>query len=131
MSLCLTPYATAMVYKAPVKKIVSVGLDVTSKVVLEKDEIIERFNSGLLKTVLDFSGVKDNTRSSMTFHDPLAAAVIFDKEICRFERGRVEIETESKRLEGLSFWSPDKDGNNEVAFEVDRDRFFNHYFSVF
>ena len=125
------PYATAMTYNAPVKNIVSVGLDVTSNVVLKKDEIIERFNTGILKTVLDFSGILDNTRQEIVFHDPLAAAVIFDKEICRFEKGIVEVEIESKRLEGLTYWKADENGNNEVAFEVDKDRFFKHYFSVF
>ena len=125
------PYATAMTYRAPVKNIVSVGLDVTSNVIMEKEEIIERFNTGLLKTVLDFSGVLDNTRQEIVFHDPLAAAVIFDREICRFEKGIVEVETESKRLEGLTYWKADEKGNNEVAFEVDKERFFKHYFSVF
>jgi len=125
------PYATAIMYRAPVKEIVSVGLDVTSKVVLEKDEIIKRFNTGILKTVLDFSGILDNTRQEIVFHDPLAATVIFDKNICRFEKGIVEVETESKRLEGLTYWKADENGNNEVAFEVDKERFFNHYFSVF
>ena len=125
------PYATAMTYNAPVKNIVSVGLDVTSNVILEKEEIIERFNSGILKTVLDFSGVLDNTRQQIVFHDPLTAAVIFDRDICRFEKGIVEVELESKRLEGLTYWKADRNGNNEVAFEVDNERFFKHYFSVF
>ena len=137
-NVCLTewnarcdPYAAAMVYKAPVKNIVSIGLDVTSKVILEKDEILQRFNTGILKTTLEFSGLLDNTRESITFHDPLAAATIFDKEICHFQKGRVEIETGNTRLEGLCYWTSDENGNNEVAFEVDRERFFNHYFSVF
>ena len=125
------PYATAMVYRAPVKNRVSVGLDVTSKVVMEKDEIIKRFNAGILKTVLDFSGILDNTRQEIVFHDPLAATVIFDKEICRFEKGIVEVETESKRLEGLTYWKADENGHDEVAFEVDKENFFKHYFGVF
>ena len=136
--VCLTewnarcdPFATAMVYNAPVKNIVSVGLDVTSNVVLEKEEICRRFNSGILRTVLDFSGILENKRESITFHDALAATVIFDREICRFEKGRVEIETGNNRLEGLTYWKADETGNNEAAFGVDRERFFNHYFSVF
>ena len=125
------PFATAMMYRAPVKKIISVGLDVTSKVVLNKEEILQTFNKGLLKTVLSFSGIEDNTRKEITFHDPLAAAVIFDKNICKFEKGRVEIEIQSSRMEGLTYWTADKDGNNEAAFDVDKEKFFSHYFSVF
>ena len=124
------PYATVMVYNAPVKNIVSVGLDVTSEVILEKEEIIERFNTGILKVVLDFSGILDNTRQSIVFHDPLAAAVIFKKEICDFRRGNVEIEIESKQLEGLTYWKSDRNGKNEVAFGVNRKMFFDHFFST-
>jgi inosine-uridine nucleoside N-ribohydrolase len=124
------PYATAIVYNAPVKNIMSIGLDVTSEVVLEKDEIIKNFDTGILKTVFDFSGIDDNTRQSITFHDPLAAATIFQKGICGFERGNVEVETGCGRLEGLMYWTPDENGKNEVAFSVDRTRFFEHYFNV-
>jgi len=124
------PYATAMVYRAPVKNIISVGLDVTSNVVLEKDEIIKRFNTGILKVVLDFSGILDNTRKQIVFHDPLAAAVIFKKGICNFKRGNVEIEIGNERLEGLTYWKADEKGKNEVAFGVDREMFFEHFFST-
>ena len=124
------PYATAMVYNAPVKNIISVGLDVTSEVILKKEEIIERFNTGILKTVLDFSGVLDNTRQEIVFHDPLAAAVIFKKEICDFRRGNVEIEIESKRLEGLTYWEANEKGKNEVAFSVNKEMFFDHFFET-
>ena len=124
------PYATAMVYNAPVKNIISVGLDVTTEVILEKDEIIKRFNTDILKVVLDFSGILDNTRESIVFHDPLAAAVIFKKDICDFRRGHVEIEIDSKRLEGLTYWKADEKGNNEVAFSVNKKMFFDHFFST-
>jgi len=124
------PYATAMVYRAPVKNIMSVGLGVTSEVELGKDEIIKRFNTGILKVVLDFSGILDGTRESIVFHDPLAATVIFKKEICDFKRGNVEIELDSKRLEGLTYWEADEKGKNEVAFGVNKEMFFEHFFST-
>jgi len=139
--VCLTewnarcdPYATAIVYNTPNIEIVSVGLDVTQKVTLEKDEIIKCFTSEVMRVVLDFSGVSDNTRDSITFHDPLAAAVIFDESICLFKRGGVSVEVSGsrlgERLEGLTYFTPDENGKNEVAFDVDGERFFNHYFSV-
>ena len=124
------PYATAMVYNAPVKNIVSVGLDVTTEVVLEKDELIKRFDTDILKFVLDFSGIYDNTRQSIVFHDPLAAAVIFKKEICDFRRGDVEIEFRSERLEGLTYWKANENGRNEVAFGVNSEMYFEHFFDT-
>jgi len=124
------PHATAIVYNSQVKNIMSIGLDVTSEVILKKDEIINRFASGILKVVLDFSGILDNTRQEIVFHDPLAAATIFQKDICKFERGNVEIELAFGRLEGLTYWEPDENGKNEVAMKVDRDLFFKHYFDI-
>ena len=124
------PYAAAIVYNAPVKNMLSVGLDVTSHVILGKEEATERFSSGILKTVYDFSGIKEGTRREIVFHDPLAAAVIFEKDICKFEKGRGEVEYRSERLEGLTYWSPDENGNHEVALEVDRERYFRHFFGV-
>ena len=125
------PYATAMVYNAPVTNMISVGLDVTTNVTLEKEEIYRLFDTDILKVVLAFSGIPDNTRESITFHDPLAAAVIFEKNLCRFEKGNVEVITGCEKTEGITIWTPDKNGNDEVAFSVDRDKFFEHYFSVF
>jgi purine nucleosidase len=124
------PHATAMVYNAPVKNIVSVGLDVTGQVVMEKDEILKRFNTGILKVVLDFSGILDNTRKSIVFHDPLAATVIFKREICDFRRGNVEVETGNSRLEGLTYWKDDENGKNDVAFGVNKEMFIDHFFGT-
>lgn len=124
------PHAAAIVYNAPVKNIISAGLDVTSKVVMEKDEVLKQFDNGILRTVLDFSGIRENERDRVIFHDPLAAALIFDKGICSYTRGNVEIETASERLEGLCYFQPDINGKNEVALEVDGGRFFEHYFRI-
>ncbi|HEX2394789.1 MAG TPA: nucleoside hydrolase [Bacteroidales bacterium] len=124
------PHATAMVYNAPVKNIVSVGLDVTGQVIMEKDEIINRFNTDLLKVVLDFSGILDNTRKSIVYHDPLAGAVIFKREICDFKRGNVEVEIGNNRLEGLTYWKEDQNGKNDVAFGVNKEMFLDHFFGT-
>lgn len=124
------PYATHIMYNAPVKRIKTIGLDVTSKVVMDKKEMLEQFKADVLKPVLDFSNIWFTECETVTFHDPLAAAVIFDNSICRFKTGRVEVETESKGLGGLTYWKPDLSGNCEVAFDVDTDKFFNNYFSA-
>lgn len=135
--VCLTewnamcdPCATAIIYNAPVKKIKSIGLDVTTKVTMGKKDVAARFTSDILKPVLDFSGVWFDDNGVITFHDPLAAATIFDDNICSFEKGNVEVELESARLGGLTYWTPASEGKNEVAFDVDSERFFEHYFDV-
>lgn len=125
------PHAAAIVYNAPVKIHRSIGLDVTCQVKMERDEVKRRFKADVLKPVLDFAGVWFENAGEITFHDPLAAAVIFDENICRFERGTVDVELDSKRLSGLTHWSPDGEaGSHEVALGVESDRFFKHYFSI-
>ena len=36
-----------------------------------------------------------------------------------------------RRTRGLTWWKADAEGKHYVATEVDRDRFFKEYFSVF
>jgi len=124
------PYATSIVYGAPVKNMVSVGLDVTQQVILQKEEIIDLFTTDMLKVVLAFSGILEGTREVIAFHDPLAAAMIFEKDLCTFERGNVEVETDSTPLEGLTSFTVDEKGNDEIAVAVDRERYFKHYFDI-
>jgi inosine-uridine nucleoside N-ribohydrolase len=124
------PHAAAMVYAAPVKNIMSVGLDVTSEVRMGGVEIEKNFTSDILKVVLAFSGIAEGTRKDIVFHDPLAAAAFFERGICRFERGVVGVEHQSGRLEGLTYWQPDANGKDEIALGVDRDAFFAHYFKI-
>jgi purine nucleosidase len=133
----LDPVATAIVYRATAREHRSIGLDVTCQVTMPAAEVRQRFQVPLLRPVLDFAEVWFQHVDRITFHDPLAAATIFDDQICTFERGRVDIELKSDRLLGMTHWSGvNKDmttpsGPHEVALEVNPQRFFVHYFSVF
>lgn len=126
----LDPHASEIVYRAqpPIHR--SVGLDVTTKVVMNRDEVRQRFQTPYLQPVLDFADVWFEKRPEITFHDPLAAAVIFDDSICGFERGTVSVELDDKSMLGQTKWNANG-GRHEVALNVDAKRFFNHYFSVF
>jgi purine nucleosidase len=126
----LDPHAAAIVYHSPVATHRSIGLDVTEKVTMEAAEVRRRFQVPRLQPVLDFAEVWFQSRPTITFHDPLAATTLFDEAICRFERGRVEIELGSPRLAGLTYWTPGADGAHAVALGVDKERFFEHYFST-
>jgi purine nucleosidase len=127
----LDPHATAIVYRHAAQMHRSIGLDVTCQVVMEAEAVRERFQAPLLQPVLALAAVWFQRRSSVTFHDPLAAAVLFDEEICQFERGLVEVELASDRLAGVTYWTPQASGPHEVALQVDAGRFFAHYFSLF
>ncbi len=128
----IDPHATAMVYRHPVKVHRSIGLDVTRQVVMDRGEVRRRFQAGLLKGVLEFAEVWFMQRPVITFHDPLAAATIFDDQICSFERGQVDVELTSARLAGMTLFTPKpEDGAHEVALGVNPERFFEHYFGMF
>jgi len=125
------PHATAIVYAArpPVHR--SIGLDVTKRVQMDREEVRKRFQTPLLRPVLDFAEVWFKTVDRITFHDPLAATTIFDDRICRFERGTVDVELTDEQFLGRTKWTPDTAGRHEAALDVSPDRFFEHYFSVF
>lgn len=126
------PHATAIVYRTPVRVHRSIGLDVTYRVRMDVREVRERFRADLLRPVLDFAEVWFHEREAITFHDPLAAATIFDNRICAFKRGAVEVELANEQSRGMTRWTPDgRDGQHEVAFDVSSEWFFEHYFSVF
>jgi inosine-uridine nucleoside N-ribohydrolase len=128
----LDPHATGMVYRRSTRIHRSIGLDVTSQVTMDASEVQRRFQQPMLRPVLDFSQVWFKHSDRIVFHDPLAAATIFDPDICTYERGTVEVELASSRLSGALLWTPDASaGRHEVAFGVDGERFFRHYFSVF
>jgi len=126
------PHATAIVYRSPVRMHRSVGLDVTCRVRMDASQVRARFRADLLKPVLDFAEVWFKKADHITFHDPLAAATIFDDHICAFETGTVEVELASEQLRGMTRWVPGgPDGRHQVALDVNPGRFFEHYFSVF
>lgn len=125
------PHATSIIYNAPVKIHKSIGLDVTNQVVLSKKDVLDQFQSNILKPVVDFAGVWFEHSETITFHDPLAAAVIFNDKICKFEKGKVEVELDSPKLKGMTYWEPaKKKGVHQVALEVNKELFFEHYFSI-
>ena len=130
----LDPHATAIVYRANVATHRSIGLDVTTRVIMDAESVRRRFSHGLLRPVLDFAEVwfKRPHSQMITFHDPLAATTIFDDRICSFKRGSVDVELDDKRLRGRTLWTPGTSpAKHEVALGVDSERFFEHFFSVF
>lgn len=124
-------HATEIVLNANVKYAKFVGIDITSKVVLEENEFKKIFNHQLLKPVIKFSEIWFKKHRKITFHDPLAAVTIFEKEICKFERGVVNIDIDNERTRGWTFFKKDNNGKHEIAVEVNKNLFFEKYASVF
>lgn len=125
------PHATAIVYRAPVAIHRSIGIDITSQVYMDAAEVRQRFRAPILQPVLDFAAVWFEEYPVITFHDPLAAATLFDDRLCRFEQGTVEVELGGPKVAGMTHWTKGgTDAPHEIAHAVNRDAFFEHYFGV-
>ncbi|KAK8112109.1 uncharacterized protein PG998_008566 [Apiospora kogelbergensis] len=78
-----------------------VGLDVTRKVAWTKDEYLAFQDEveGPLKPVLyKLSKWWMSIKDFMTFHDPLAAAVIFEPQLCTWVAGHVKIDPRNAKV---------------------------------
>jgi purine nucleosidase len=132
MNALIDPFATAVVYKSltPIHR--SIGVDMTSRVTMTRDEFIAKcMMHPIFKPIMDMAGVWFEHSESVTFHDPLATVCVFNDNICEFTRGDVAVEIESRMLRGFTTFCKNCDGKNEVAVNVDVDKFFEEYYSVF
>ena len=123
--------ATEIVYQAPLRMHHSVGLDITQQVVMSAEAVRQRFTAPLLRPVLDFAEVWfGGFYPSITFHDPLTAATLFDDTICSFQPGTVTVDTSAEP--GRIAWQPGPPGSpHAVAVSIDPERYFEHFFSIF
>jgi len=127
-ALC-DPEATRIVAAAPVERIWH-GLDVTLRCFLPSDEVRRRFTGQLLEMVYRFAEVWFRKRDRITFHDPLAAACVFESRLCTYERGEVEVLTTGDhpgRTVPRASAAPTAD---RIAVTVDSESFFSHYFDM-
>lgn len=68
----------------------------------------------------------------MTFHDPLAAAGIFNDDLPHVARGEVTVEPRQQPAPpGIHLLERGAGGRHEVAVDVDKEAFFAEYMSVF
>jgi inosine-uridine nucleoside N-ribohydrolase len=128
------PVATGIVYKHGAGKLVGVGLDVTEKCRMPAAQCRERFTraGGALAVVGQMAEVWFKRVSHITFHDPLAATVVFDPSLCTWATGNVTVHVQPGPLEGMTQWKVggDEPRPHSVASVVNSERFFEHYFGV-
>lgn len=132
------PAAAGVVYSNPVSpdsgkiaRHTSLGLDVTTRVAMDSNEVKRRFQHPLLKPVYEMSAVWFDERAVLHFHDPLAAVTLFDDTIVEYESGTSTVTRSNDRDDGITKWTPDADGPHRVGVTVDAERFFDSYFGVF
>lgn len=128
------PHATAIIYGAGRQtrppRHVSFGLDVTMQCSLSAEECRRRFTAAVLLPVLDFAAVWFARAGRIVFHDPLAAACIFQPDLCRYRQGKVGVSLTDPTMGWTVFSDRCEDKPHAVAAEVDAEAFFRHYFDV-
>ena len=125
------PHATAIVYAAPVEKHISIGLDVTRQVTMERPEFEEKLRQSKYGApIIDMGAAWFQQSHNVTFHDPLAATVIFEPEICLYQSGHVSVETADPKIYGFTDWKAGQGTTHTVALEVDAQKFFDLYFAT-
>ena len=134
------PHAAAMVFAAPVPRLVAVGIDVTTRCRMPADDCRRRFAEagGPLAPVAAFAEVWFQNVPEITFHDPLAAALIFEPSLCTAEARQISVELASPLRPGQTYvdWQDRHDPDpsafspHQVAASVNAPAFFDHYFST-
>ena len=111
----------------------SYGLDVTTQVVLPRDEARRRFaDLDALGPVHDFAEVWFDRAERVTFHDPLAAVGTFHPEVCTYTDAFVRVSQAEPTL-GWTIPEAVPDGTptpHRLARNVDADAFFRLWFGA-
>jgi purine nucleosidase len=125
------PHAAEIVYRAPIKLHRSIGLDVTQQVVMAAEDVRQQFTAPLFRPVLEMAEIWfGQFFPSITFHDPLAAATVFAPALCKYQQGKVTVNTAEKP--GQSYFAPGgQSAPHQVAVSVNVQGYLDHFFSVF
>jgi len=123
--------AATRVLAADVPAFHLVGLDVTMRCRLDTAACRSRLEAAGLHIITDLVDVWSQQRREVVFHDPLAAAVVFESDLCRFREGRVNVELISGELAGRTrLATSDRPGPHRVACDVQSEQFFEHYWQI-
>jgi len=124
--------AADIVYKADIPSNISVGIDVTSKIVLSNDDFDKMFSREKFPLIHDLSSYKAHYHGNQfVLHDPLVSAVVFNRNLCSYRKGIISVDKNNKESLGLTCFEPKNDGRHEIAVTVNKEVFFEKYFSVF
>lgn len=120
------PLASKIVFSSHIDTHRAIPLEVTDLLTIEAERAssLLKADNRLMTAVFDFGNAWLQSAGKLTLHDPLAAASIFYPEICQFEKGFVQVETVQERNMGATTFTPDTDGNVEIAKTVDKERFY-------
>jgi inosine-uridine nucleoside N-ribohydrolase len=122
--------AAEITYQARVRLHRSLGLNVTQKVMMSAEDVRTKFTAPLMRPVLDMAEIWfAGFYPFIVFHDPLAAATIFETDLCTYQQGKVTLDKIDKP--GRTIWQRgEPESPHQVAMTVDVERYFDHFFKV-
>jgi purine nucleosidase len=123
--LCDIPAARIVYQTGLFNQILCVGSDVTRELVMPVEQARGRLADTGMAPVRDMADIWFAGRTKMTFHDPLAAALLFNPDLCTYKRGYADIDNTT----GTTFWTDAPAGALTVTDTVDIQAFFAWYFS--
>jgi inosine-uridine nucleoside N-ribohydrolase len=133
-NIACDPEAAKIVFESAAPSITAVGIDVTQRCGLDARICRMRFAEpgGPMRAVSAMAEVWFRGASLAIFHDPLATAVVFKPELCRFESGAVTVTAGGSGPAGHTVLtrSTGTEARHHASQDVDVDAFFLHYFSV-
>lgn len=121
------PVAAKIVFASPVNIRVA-GLDVSLKLRINCTDFIADTSYASLKPVILYAKKFLERTNDMYFHDALAAAVLFCSDLCQFKHGSVIVDLGTEL--GRTYFVECQNGNAEVAYSVDAEKFFKHYYDT-
>lgn len=126
-ALCDVSAAYTVYHTANLKNTLFVSSDVTRRLVMHINEATARLDVPALAPVQHMAKIWFTGREKMTFHDPLAAVLLHNPDLCTYKFGMPEIDRES----GLTTWDDDQESSTRATEGVDISGFFTQFFSYF
>jgi inosine-uridine nucleoside N-ribohydrolase len=127
------PEAARVVFESSME-VLMVGLDVTMKCQLRRQELDNLANKGLSSTELLMDMVRawqeSTGRTYPVLHDPLAVALAFDRALVKTESRKVNVETRGEFTRGFTIASKSKTPNAQVCLHVDATRFADLFMRI-
>jgi purine nucleosidase len=118
------PLASAIFFQRCTCPLTVVPLDVTLQCRLKEQEFRAKFADAPKDVILRMTKKWFEGCDAVTFHDPLACALIFKPELCTYRTGRVEATNDK------GYTKVGGTGNARVAETVEVAAFFEEYFRV-
>mgnify|MGYP006294805349 CR=1 FL=1 len=131
----LDPTAAAAIYQRSGIPIRVAGLEQTRPLSVPQSMVKQWFSKPKYQPLREFCG-KGNR---LGMHDPLAAAIIFNENLCEYKRGHVNIrlkqydvvkDKEAEEVTGYTTFTPDDNGPHKIVTNTRKEKFHAHLAAI-